>query len=246
MNEIHCIIFIVLFIILCVIIKRTSNNTNKINRFQDNLNTSELNTQIDNLVRQIISEKFKNFKINKNTGNVSNLINILENDSPLGHISYFFNKPSSEHWLPCDGRVIYSDQYPEFFEIINKNITIDQKTQIKLPNLVGRMIVGAGIISKTEGDSTAELTNNKNIYNISQDVEQDGHNVAFRAFTDDITSINLKSGETSGFDHCNNLISVKGDASSNIKVCNSKSNMPPHINLPAYIKVKHDYFDVVY
>jgi hypothetical protein len=248
----HCVIFILMFVVVCILIKRTMDGKKKdnVDKFQSGLDTSEMNIFIDKTVAIQIKEKFNNIKIEKDVNVVVdvNSVPILKNDSPLGHVSYFYQPPSDDHWLPCDGRKIYSDDYPDFFKVINSGLDnpLEKVNQINLPNLVGRMIVGTGTISKTQGTGTANLINSRNNYDINLDTSNADNKKAFRVFNEDNTSFNLNSGDTGGYDYCNDLVSVKGDASSNIKVCKSKSNMPPHINLAAYIKVKHDYYKINY
>ena len=240
-----------MFTVICVFVKRL-NSPNKqsisIDRF-DALDSSQMNKYIDSTVNSVILKKYSNLKliIDDMEVKTDQSIDILQNDSPLGHVSYFYQKPISGHWLECIGQTIYKDDYPSFFETINKGINevSQQKSQLTVPNLVGRMIVGAGEINKTQGTGTATLNNNNNAYDIST-AAADTNKVAFRVFDDGESSINLKSGDTSGYDYCNDSVSVKQDTASSIQVCNSKSNMPPHYNLTAFIKVKNDYFKVVH
>jgi len=240
-----------MFVIACVLVSRVSTpikQAGSIDKF-DALDSSQLNTYIDTTIDSVLLKKYSNLKliIDNTEVKTEQSIDILQNDSPLGHVSYFYQKPISGHWLECIGQTIYKEDYPSFFETINKGVNevSQQKTQLTIPNLVGRMIVGAGEINKTQGSGTATLNNNNNAYDIST-AAADTNKVAFRVFDDGESSINLKSGDTSGYDYCNDSVSVKKVTGSNIQVCKSKSNMPPHYNLVAFIKVKNDYFKVVY
>lgn len=240
MDTIKYIMFVIIFIIICVIIKRINNKYTRrsINNFEGEFQNSETNTYISETIDRLMNSKFNNLRIVKsNSKSDSNEnINILENDTPLGHITYFINNPSSDHWLPCDGREIFKEDYPDFFNLK----VLKGRAKAHLPNLIGRMIIGAGEIRSSGGAGKAHLKNNNSTYNISQAVNND-NDTAFR-----LGNVNLHVGATGGYDWCDSLIPVQADPNSNIKLCNSRSNMPPHINLKAFIKVKQDYFKIVY
>lgn len=234
MNTFHFIIFVLIFIIVCVIIKRINNKPTRrsINNFEGEFQNSETNTYISETIDRLMNSKFNNLRLVRSDSNEN--INILINDTPLGHISYFFTDPPKEYWLPCDGKQIYEEDYPDFFNLPG----LKGKGKINLPNLIGRMIIGAGAIRSNGGAGKAQLKNSNSTYNISRAANND---TAFR-----LGNVNLHVGTTGGYDWCDSLISVQADPNSNIKLCNSRSNMPPHINLRAFIKVKQDYFKLVY
>ena len=69
----------------------------------------------------------------------------------------------------CDGREIYADDYKDYFKLVNYGKNDNEKlSKVKLPNLIGRMIIGAGEIRTSGGAGKAQLKNSSSAYNINQ------------------------------------------------------------------------------
>ena len=98
MYAFHYITFILIFIIVCIIIKRINYNNpvRSINNFS-NLATGEMVKFISDTIDSTIDSKFNNLRLERTNGSSDGDINILINDTPLGHISYFNDEPSKEH-----------------------------------------------------------------------------------------------------------------------------------------------------
>ncbi|NBR88073.1 MAG: hypothetical protein EB141_00925 [Verrucomicrobia bacterium] len=67
---------------------------------------------------------------------------------PTGAISQYAGDIAPESWLLCQGQEVLRDQYPALYATIsNKYGTPSDSTKFKLPNLCGRVPVGAGAAS---------------------------------------------------------------------------------------------------
>lgn len=71
-----------------------------------------------------------------------NIVNIK--GDPIGIIKEYAGSVSvlPDEYLPCDGRVLSVNQYPELFEIIRYTYGGNGDTQFNLPNFNGRVSVG--------------------------------------------------------------------------------------------------------
>jgi len=62
----------------------------------------------------------------------------------VGTIKIFASLHPPTGWLPCDGRVVKIREYPDLFTVIGDVFGGNGKTTFSLPDLRGRVVVGAG------------------------------------------------------------------------------------------------------
>lgn len=62
----------------------------------------------------------------------------------IGTIKLFAGDHCPEDWYPCDGRLLKVREYPDLFTVIGNTFGGNGKTTFALPDLRGRVAVGAG------------------------------------------------------------------------------------------------------
>lgn len=231
------IIVILIFVISNRLIVNKKVNNKIIDKFSSgNLVSSNQQALIRNTINDLVNRRFSNLKISE----ASNIDEMNEDistfylnlDAPLGMISFFYGDPNPEgetYWVECNGDNIIITEYPEFFEL--NGIT---ETSYTLPNIVGRTIVGAG-----------EISNPNDLTNTNSNYGSDGS----KAFNYDSNPLTFEPGQRGGYDVCppNNIKTVrKADMNepNPVAVCTNMSNMPPHIYMTAWMKVKNKKFKV--
>lgn len=238
------LILVVIVLVLVLSSRLLYNNVsgNKvIDKFSSgNLVSGNQETLIRNTIDDLINRRFSNLKIQEATSGdeMINEINTfhLDLDAPLGMISHFYgdpNPPNEIYWKECNGETILSSNsiYTSFFELYDE-ITGTQNTEYTLPNIVGRTIVGAGQIS------TPRLSeNNSSVYGSS------------KPFHHNQSNINLAGGQTGGYDVCpsdtiETVARASADETNGVTVCKNMSNMPPHIYMTAWMKVRNKKFRI--
>ena len=231
------IIVILIFVISNRLMYNKSINNKIVDKFSSgNVVSSNQNALINNTINDLVNRKFSNLKISEASDfdemndDISTFY--LNLDAPLGMISFFYGDPNPEgeiYWKECNGLAIRRELFPEFFEL---NRIPETETSYTLPNIVGRTIIGAGQISSPDS-----LSNTNSNY---------GSNKPFHYST---RALNFESGETGGYDVCpSNNIKTVIRASTNetnpVAVCTNMSNMPPHIYMTAWMKVKNKKFKI--
>jgi len=212
-------------------------NKKVIDKFQSGiLSTSSEQIKINGIINNILKRKMETVKIVPSTKD--NAINLLDDESPLGMISFFYQNPNRQEdiiWVECNGQVIDIADYPDFFNYLNDGKPeSEQVIKYTVPNIIGRTIVGAGLVNRHD-------PNNKN----TKTIYGSNNKIAFHRFN----QYKFDVGERGGIDYCPpDMISStpKERRSDSINVCTNMSNMPPHIYLLPFMKVKNRKFALSY
>ena len=235
------LLVILIIILIFVISNRLLRKEKIVDKFSSgNLASSNQEILINNTINDLVNRKFTNLRINEasriDESNDEISTFQLDLDAPMGMISYFYGNPNPQnetYWVECNGQTIIRQVYPSFFEWIDQGSS-RISTDYTLPNIVGRTIVGAGLIS-----APALSRNNSQIYGSD------------KPFHHTQTNVNFTSGQTGGYDVCppnyvKSLSRAGPDESNPISVCENLSNMPPHIYLTAWMKVKNKKFKILF
>lgn len=91
----------------------------------------------------------------------------MDVDAFIGEVRLFPYSFVPTDWAPCDGRVLPIPQYTALFAIVGTTYGGDGRTNFALPNLKGRVVVGAGrgpgltqrIPGQQGGQATVTLNN---------------------------------------------------------------------------------------
>jgi hypothetical protein len=233
------LLIIIIIVILIFVISKRILNEKIVDKFSSGDLLSGRDSQlIERTIESLVNKRFSNLKleealkIEEQDDNISTFF--LDLDAPIGMISHFFGNPNPEnelYWIECNGITITDTQFPEFFDKYNE-ATGKSVNKYTLPNIVGRTIVGAGNISNPDS-----ITNKSRNY---------GSNTPFN-FNQD--SFEFENEETGGYDVCpknkvKTLSRAALDETNAIPVCTNMSNMPPHIYMTAWMKVKNKRFKV--
>ena len=232
-----------MFIIVIILSKRiySSKEDKIIDKFiSGDLANNEQELIIERIINELVEKRFNELKLEINN-NDETAFNLLKDEAPLGMISHFYKNPNvnvnNPYWLECNGATIYASSYPEFFELLNKDVAAGESRleSFTLPNLVGRVIIGAGNIVNSD-----DTINTNSIYS--------NNNKPFN-FENNNQSAYYAVGSTGGYDVCNDTVilkkmSVDDPETNKVSICSSINNMPPHYNLTAYIKVRTDKFNI--
>jgi len=236
MDTNKCLILIVIIVLILILIQRVMSNKKIIDKFQSGLLTSSKEQVIiNNTINDILREKMNTVKLV--SSKKENAINLLDDESPLGMISFFYQNPNSEEeniWVECNGQIINSFDYPDFFDYLNTGKSDSDKDVVfTVPNIIGRTIVGSGLLKADD----LEHRNTNLSYSYDGLLAYHGND-----------QIEFKLGERSGVDSCplDNRIKVATSVSGDINVCSNMSNMPPHIYLIPFMKVKNRKFTLSY
>ena len=238
MDTNKCLILIVIIVLILLLIQRVMFNKKVIDEFQSGiLSTSSEQIKINSIINNILKRKMETVKLVPSTKD--NAINLLDDESPLGMISFFYQNPNrqeEEIWVECNGQVIDIADYPDFFNYLNTGKPeSEQVISFTVPNIIGRTIVGAGLVNSSD----PQHKNTKTIYGST-------NKIAFHSFTQNTFDV----GERGGVDSCpdNMIIGTKGCSgfSGDINVCSNMSNMPPHIYFMPFMKVKNRKFILSY
>src|SRR5690554_5988507 len=62
----------------------------------------------------------------------------------IGEVRVFPGESVPDGWLPCDGQVLSSKEYPELFAVLGKRYGGNQGTEFCLPDLRTRAVMGTG------------------------------------------------------------------------------------------------------
>lgn len=235
------LLVILIIILIFVISNRLLRKEKIVDKFSSgNLASSNQENLIRDTINDLVNRRFTNLRINEASSIDESNDDIstfqLDLDAPLGMISYFYGDPNPQnetYWVECNGETIIRQIYPDFFEFYDE-ITGSTNPDFTLPNIVGRTIVGAGQIV-----SPNLSTNSSEIYGSDKPFHHNQSNVIFT------------SGQTGGYDVCppnyvKTLTSAGPDEPNPISVCENLSNMPPHIYLTAWIKVKNKKFKILF
>ena len=207
-----------------------------INLGSGDLVSSNQQTLIRNTIDDLVNKRFSKIKINEATSLDESNDEIstfhLDLDGPIGMISFFYGNPNPKgdvYWVECNGLELRKAIYPEFFKFYDE-ITGTVNNTYTLPNIVGRTIVGAGNIS-----NPSLIENTSRNYGSNKPFHHNQSNVSFLP------------GETGGYDVCpaDNVKTLTEEASideSSVPVCINMSNMPPHIYMTTWMKIKNKKF----
>jgi len=231
MDTNKCLIIIIIVVLIFILIQRILSTKKIIDKFDSSgdLTTSETQTNINNIIDTILKERMKTIRLIASSSD--NAMDLLDEESPLGMIAFFYENPNSDtnntYWVECNGGNMEKQDYPEFFEYFNI-----QNQAINKPNLIGRTIVGAGTVNVKDNKNTDSVYNS--------------NGQAFN--TVESGNIMFKPLEKGGSDWCpsDDLFAVKTEPDYGIKMCSVPNNMPPHINLIPYMKVKNRKYKITY
>ena len=99
----------------------------------------------------------------------------------IGQISIYAFNFAPRGWMPCDGRLLPIAQYQALFALIGTTYGGDGRTTFALPDLRGRIVVGAGngpgLTPRTIGEMSGTETNTLLVTNLPP------HNHAIKAVT---------------------------------------------------------------
>ena len=88
----------------------------------------------------------------------------------IGQISIYAFNFAPRGWMPCDGRLLPIAQYQALFALIGTTYGGDGRTTFALPDLRGRIVVGAGngpgLTPRTIGEMSGTETNTLSISNL--------------------------------------------------------------------------------
>ena len=88
----------------------------------------------------------------------------------IGQISIYAFNFAPRGWMPCDGRLLPIAQYQALFALIGTTYGGDGRTTFALPDLRGRIVVGAGngpgLTPRTIGEMSGTETNTLLISNL--------------------------------------------------------------------------------
>ena len=88
----------------------------------------------------------------------------------IGQISIYAFNFAPRGWMPCDGRLLPIAQYTALFSLIGTTYGGDGRTTFALPDLRGRIVVGAGngpgLTPRTIGEMSGTETNTLLISNV--------------------------------------------------------------------------------
>ena len=88
----------------------------------------------------------------------------------IGQISIYAFNFAPRGWMPCDGRLLPIAQYTALFSLIGTTYGGDGRTTFALPDLRGRIVVGAGngpgLTPRTIGEMSGTETNTLLISNL--------------------------------------------------------------------------------
>jgi hypothetical protein len=244
MENTYFLIIIILITIVLILLKRVNHKGNIIDKFSSgNLASSNQEIAIRDTIDELVNRRFSNLYLDEVDPSESSLLDDLDDtrtfdlghDSPIGMISYFYNDPNPPNqvcWIECNGETIQRREYPQFFNTLGSTYSQDNFT---LPNVVGRIIVGAGTIQNPNDDS---VKNSNSRYGPSNKV----------AFNSGGNNIEFGNMETGGFDVCPadnvSTASLARSGESSVPICTNMSNMPPHIYMTAWMKVKNKRFKI--
>jgi hypothetical protein len=229
------LVIILIFVLSNRLIRNKVINNKIVDKFSSgNLLSSNQQVLIRNTIDDLVNRRFSNLKISE--ASITDELNEdistfhMDLDAPLGMISYFYGDPNPEgevYWKECNGEQLIRTLYPDFFELYEI-----QNNNYNLPNIVGRTIIGAGQI------------NSPNTYqNTSSNYGSD------KPFHHNQSNILLEDGQTGGYDVCppndvQTLSRASANESNPVSVCTNMSNMPPHIYMTAWMKVKNKKFKI--
>ena len=110
------------------------------------LDASNFNTinQIFSMDNKIFLELRKEFK--------QEIERFRDEVCPVGTIQTFAFCKEQEGWLPCDGRTVNKNEYPELFYAIGFTFGGDNNEQFQLPDLRGRFVRGWDNVSVLDKD----------------------------------------------------------------------------------------------
>lgn len=86
----------------------------------------------------------ENININVNVSYPHGLEHRKKEKDIVGTIKIFAGSHPPSGWLPCDGRTVKVREYPDLFTVIGDVFGGNGKTTFALPDLRGRVVVGAG------------------------------------------------------------------------------------------------------
>lgn len=234
-----------IIIILAIIIAyRLSIEKRNVDKFSSGILTqSKEQMKINGIINEVLKDKIKSIKLVNSTIDEDKLeesekaINLLDDELPLGMISFFYDDPNKDNegkdlWVQCNGTTITFADYPDFFRYLNKGKSASNKVfDFQVPNIVGRTIVGAGYVSKS-----GDINNTTNFHTDSK--------TAFFTWK----SENIRVNERGGFDYCptKDIKKAQRAGYSGNRVCTNMNNMPPHIYLTPYMKVKNRKFKLIW
>jgi microcystin-dependent protein len=245
MNTNKCLILIVIIVLILLLIQRVMYNKKIVDEFQSGLLTSSPEQiKINNIINDILKKKMKTVKLiasDKGT-------DLLDDESPLGMISFFYQNPNSEDetiWIECNGQEIDIADYPDFFSYLNAGKSESDKViNYAVPNIIGRTIVGSGLV--VANDDKHKNTNSR--YSQDSLIAYHGRN-----------QVTFNLGERGGVDSCptdkrvnvstfdkTSTKTISGGMYGSVNVCSNMSNMPPHIYLMPFMKVKNRKFTLSY
>jgi len=78
---------------------------------------------------------------------------------PAGVVAPFAGSSAPDGWLLCNGADVYKASYPDLYSVLGTTYgTPGDALKFRLPNLVGRVVVGQGAGSQNGGTGTGTIT----------------------------------------------------------------------------------------
>lgn len=176
-----------------------------------------LKARFDNLVKNLVATRFNSL-----------IDGIKEQVVPSGVVKAFAGSTAPDGWLLCNGQAVSRSEFAALFAVIGTTYGAgDKSTTFNVPNLQGKMIIGADstyTLGKTGGSATAHAQIHVN----------GGEQINFKRKAGRFTS-NIALGGTGGSiggveKSCTYVVNVVGDD-------DTTCALPPYIAMNYIIKI---------